>query len=406
MAGGFDFNAVFMDHEMATNEDSHQNAGQADAALFGFRESIQSLDRRLVELLIDRIQLVGQLAASSGQPGRGSDDACVTAEVATAKQQFSSVIQDVLKASPELAAGATGAIDSELLEGLLRHAASVCARSVDPLRIACLGPKFSYTHLAGIKYFGDAANFATVGTIAAVFDAVARGDASTGIVPIENSTDGRVVDTLGMFVRQHMQVCGEVLLPIHHNLLSITPREEITEIHSKPQALSQCRGWLAQQMPSVKLVEISSTAAAAELAARQHGVAAVASIEAGRQYGLNVINASIEDNRDNVTRFAVLGRRLPEPTGDDKTSLLFQVQHKPGALADVMAIFKTHGLNLTWIESFPEPGKPNEYRFFVELRGHRDDVPVAAAIDSLRDESSKLEVLGSYPRATLNKVNV
>jgi chorismate mutase/prephenate dehydratase len=267
------------------------------------------------------------------------------------------------------------------------------------MRSAYLGPTHSYSHLAAIKYFGDATTLTPVASIPAVFDAVANGDALTGIVPIENSTDGRVVDTLGMFVRREMEICGEVLLPIHHNLLSKTPRAEIVEVHSKPQALSQCRGWLSSQLPAARLVEISSTAAAAKLASEKHGVAAVASIEAGRQYDLDVINANIEDNPNNITRFAVLGKERPPRTGDDKTAILFQVNHQPGALADAMTIFKAHNLNLTWIESFPAPETQNEYLFFVELAGHRDDDAVAQAIAALGKQTQRLTILGSYPRA-------
>jgi chorismate mutase/prephenate dehydratase len=232
-----------------------------------------------------------------------------------------------------------------------------------------------------------------------VFDSVAHGDASFGIVPVENSTDGRVVDTLGMFVRRDMQVCGEVLLPIHHNLLSKTPRAEIVEVHSKPQALSQCRRWLSSQLPDARLVEISSTAAAAKLAAEKFGVAAVASLEAGREYDLDVIDANIEDNPNNITRFAVIGKELPPPTGQDKTAILFQVSHQPGALADAMTVFKLHELNLTWIESFPSPETANEYMFFVELTGHRDDNTVKDAIVALSMATKRLTILGSYPRA-------
>jgi chorismate mutase/prephenate dehydratase len=267
------------------------------------------------------------------------------------------------------------------------------------MRVAYLGPTHSYSHLAAIKYFGDAVELSAVASIPAVFEAVSRSDVVAGIVPIENSTDGRVVDTLGMFIRQEMQICGEVLLPIHHNLLSRTPRAQIVEVHSKPQALSQCRTWLASQLPHARLVEISSTAAAAKLAAEKHGVAAVASIEAGRQYGLDVIDANIEDNPNNVTRFAVLGKEHPTPTGDDKTSILFQLHHQPGALADAMSVFKQNALNLTWIESFPLPESKNEYMFFVELSGHRDQPNVAKAISELGATAQRLTILGSYRRA-------
>jgi chorismate mutase / prephenate dehydratase len=282
----------------------------------------------------------------------------------------------------------------------LRHASSIALADRHRAQVAYLGPEYSYSHLATIKVFGDAHPMAAVSTISAVFDSILRGDSAAGVVPIENSTDGRVVDTLGMFVKVNVKIVGEVLLPIHHNLLSCSPRESITEVYSKPQALSQCRGWLANHLPKARLIEISSTAAAAELAASKPGAAAVASIEAGRQYALNVIDASIEDNPNNVTRFAILGRDNPPATGNDKTAILFQVEHRPGALADAMLLFKEAELNLTWIESFPLPGTNAEYLFFVETVGHVTEPKIAKALDQLKAITLRLDVLGSYAKAT------
>lgn len=349
-------------------------------------ESIDEVDRQILDLLEQRGRLVRELSErdAGGLVGRVA--------------QASSRISDVVAHHPR----SDSALSAATLSDLLKHVSSVCLQPLHQTRVAYLGPMYSYSHLAAIKYFGDATTLTAVASIPAVFDAVDRDDASTGIVPIENSTDGRVVDTLGMFVRREMQICGEVLLPIHHNLLSKTPRAEIVEVHSKPQALSQCRGWLASQLPGARLVEISSTAAAAKLAAEKHGVAAVASIEAGRQYDLDVIDVNIEDNPNNITRFAVLGKERQPPTGDDKTAILFQVNHQPGALADAMLVFKKHKLNLTWIESFPAPETQNEYLFFVELTGHRDDDSVQKAIDSLRKQTQRLTILGSYPRAVVD----
>ncbi len=346
------------------------------------RSAIDRADRDLLKAIEQRARLVKEL----GKVERGP----LVDRVTEAARRIRGVV----------AADASGsAVAEEAKADLLRHVSSVCLQSLHELRIAYLGPMHSYSHLAAIKFFGDGANLAPVASIPAVFDAVTRHDASWGVVPIENSTDGRVVDTLGMFVRRRMQICGEVLLPIHHQLLSRTPREQIMEVYSKPQALSQCRGWLANQLPQAKLVEISSTAAAARLAAEKPGAAAVASLEAGREYDLDVIDANIEDNPNNVTRFAVLGRDEPALTGEDKTAVLFQVKHQPGALADSMAIFKRSSLNLTWIESFPEPEKPNEYLFFVELTGHRNDRTVKSALATLEKQTERMEVLGSYPRA-------
>ena len=339
---------------------------------------IDEIDRDLVRQIANRQALVQQLADSSpadAPVGRVAKAAARIEQIVATEKATSSVA------------------------GALRHISSICLQNVKTLRVSYLGPEHSYSHLAALKYFGDAVEFASVASIPAVFDAVNEGHATTGLVPIENSTDGRIVDTLGMFVRQQMQICGEVLLPIHHNLLSKTPRNEITQVHSKPQALSQCREWLSKNLPGATIHEASSTTGAAKLAATTPGVAAVASLQAGQQYGLDVIDASIEDNSNNITRFAVLGREEPDATGDDKTSLLFQVNHQPGALADVMAVFKDQKLNLTWIESFPCPDSHNEYLFFVELTGHRSEQSVAKTIEILDSSTQRLDVLGSYPRA-------
>ncbi len=355
-------------------------AASSDAKI---EREIDAVDLKILEQLDERRELVRQLWQDDTGP--------VTGRVAQAARRIGKLSHRK---------SGTSAVDQEGRAEVLRHIASLCLQSLSRVQVFFLGPKHSYSHLAAIEYFGDAANFVPVGSIPAVFESVRNGGEAIGIVPIENSTDGRVVDTLGMFVRDaDLQICGEVILPIHHNLLSCTPRNEITEVHSKPQALSQCRRWLSGQLPQAKLVEVSSTAVAAQHAAQRQGVAAVASVQAGRQYGLDVIEPDIEDNPNNVTRFAVLGKELPEPSGDDKTSLLFQVNHEPGALADAMTVFKENGLNLTWIESFPSPLAKNEYLFFVELRGHRKEDAVRIATESLGAKSQRLTILGSYPRA-------
>ncbi|MGI9442883.1 MAG: prephenate dehydratase [Rubripirellula sp.] len=354
-------------------------------------EFIDSIDQQILDLVAQRREAVQQMCAEQeGAPvGRISEAAARIDRLLNTSGATEDAPHDE-------------AVPTASNAALLRHVSSICLQSVHRLQAIYLGPQHSYSHLAAIKYFGDSTTLTPVASIPAVFEAVAREDALCGIVPIENSTDGRVVDTLGMFVRGDMQICGEVLLPIHHNLLSTTPRDQITEVHSKPQALSQCRGWLAKQLPNAQLVEISSTAAAAKLASQQRGVAAVASLEAGREYELDVIASSIEDNPNNVTRFAVLGRERPAPTGNDKTAILFQVSHEPGALANAMTIFKQQNLNLTWIESFPAPETKNEYMFFIELTGHRDTEDVQAALKELHHLAQRLTILGSYPIAAID----
>ena len=359
---------------------------QQDPASETLEQQIQSLDFGLLQSITSRQKLVSQLLNRNAEQ--------LGERITTGSQRVEQQVTHYLT-QPE----SGEELSAETLQAILKHISSACIQSHKVTTAAFLGPLHSYSHLAALKYFGNATPLRPVASIRAVFESVARGDLPYGVVPIENSTDGRVVDTLGMFLHCEMQVCGEVLLPIHHNLLSRTPRGEIREVHSKPQALSQCRDWLAKHLPNARLVEISSTAAAAQLSAEEHGIAAVASIEAGRQYDLEVLDSNIEDNPNNVTRFAVLGKDRPEPTEQDKTSILFQLHHRPGALAEAMSVFKTHSLNLTWIESFPAPDSPNEYIFFVELTGHRTEGQVSHAVEDLEQAAQRLRVLGSYPRA-------
>ena len=238
-------------------------------------------------------------------------------------------------------------------------------------------------------------------TIAAVFKEVSTGQVDAGVVPIENSTDGRIIDTLERLTKASVRICGEIPFPIHHNLLGIGRRDDVKEVCSKPQAISQCRDWLANHLPDATITSMSSTAAAAERASQDKSVAAIASRQAGVEYGLKVLAKNIEDNRNNITRFTVIGQSIAERTGNDKTSVMFELAHEPGALADAMLIFKRKGLNLTWIESFPKPRSPKEYLFFVELVGHQSDLRVRKALASLEKKTVRLEILGSYPQSPI-----
>ena len=217
---------------------------------------------------------------------------------------------------------------------------------------------------------------------------------------LENSTDGRVADTLENFTRLPVRICGEVQLHIHHFLLGKCDRGDVIEVYSRPQALSQCRNWLARHLPTARAVPVTSTSTAAQLAQDKPGAAAIASMQAGKHYGLNVLAENIEDNVSNVTRFAVIADKSAARTGKDKTALMFEVDHKVGALADATAVLKRHRLNMTWIESFPVPDRPGAYLFFAEVEGHERDAAVRRALEGLGRKCLKLETLGSYERTT------
>jgi chorismate mutase/prephenate dehydratase len=237
-----------------------------------------------------------------------------------------------------------------------------------------------------------------------VFEEVNRSHVELGVVPLENSTDGRVADTLDMFLQvPNLIISGEVRLQIHHNLVAACEPQEVRRIYSKPQALSQCRNWLSKNMPHALLKDVSSTAIAAELAQREPGAAAVASRQAAVRYGLRILFSDIEDSPHNETRFAVIGSQETAKTGKDKTAIMFRIPHSPGALVDALNVFKQYKLNLTWIESFPAKTPKPEYVFFVDFEGHQDDPKIKKTLNALQNQAEKVYVLGSFPVAELSE---
>jgi chorismate mutase/prephenate dehydratase len=297
-----------------------------------------------------------------------------------------------------------GPLTTTELRTIFRPLLSAGRQRIKQTRVAYLGPPFSFTHQAAISRFGESADLVPVSTIATVFEEVNRGHVDFGIVPIENSTDGRIVDTLDMFTRLPLRICGEVLVHVHHNLLARCDRSEISEIYSKPQALSQCRDWLSRNMPQARLIEVTSTSTAAQLARDKPNVAAVASRQAAIQYDVPVVAECIEDNQNNVTRFAVIGDSVAEPTGSDRTAVLLQIPHKPGSLSEALEPFRRNKVNLTWIESFPLRQPAVGYLFFLDFEGHVTEPRIRKTLKDLEAlPPDRLEVLGSYPRGESSK---
>ena len=308
-------------------------------------------------------------------------------------------LDQVVRETLERVGNSKASIASEDLARLVNELIAIEHNQIERPRVAYLGPKYSYSVIAATSHFGESNDLIPVASISAVFDEVHSGKCDFGIVPIENSTDGRIVDTLNILARQPTQICGDVQLRIHHHLLANCKRDAIKTVYSKPQALSQCREWLAKHLPFAETADATSTTAAAKQAATEPGAAAIASVQAGRHFGLNVLASKIEDFSENVTRFAVIGNVDTKPTRTSRTAIMFELPHEPGALADSMSVFKQSKLNLTWIESFPKPDAPKEYVFFVEVQGHQDKEPVLTALNTLRKQTDRLECLGSYPVA-------
>ncbi|RME93096.1 MAG: prephenate dehydratase, partial [Verrucomicrobia bacterium] len=252
---------------------------------------------------------------------------------------------------------------------------------------------------AAVRRFGSSLNYVPLKTIADVFAEVTRGRADYGVVPVENSTEGVVTSTLDMFVDSPLRIVAEIVMPIQHCLVGRGPVGQIRRLYSHPQALAQCRVWVQNHLPDVEVIETSSTTRAAEMAAEDPAAAAIASSLAAERYGLSVLEADIQDNCDNATRFLVLGRQIPEPTGDDRTSLLISIADRVGALHETLEPFRKNRINLTKIESRPSKRKAWAYYFFIDLDGHIKDAKVARAVKQLEHICQMVKVLGSYPKA-------
>ena len=293
-----------------------------------------------------------------------------------------------------------GPFPNDALKAIYREIISASHALEKPLSVAFLGPRATFTHLACLKHFGESADYVSQINVSEVFEAVERGIADFGVVPIENSSEGIVSNTLDMFVDHNLQICGEILVEVAHDLLSVTgDMEHAKKIYSHPHAIAQCRGWLERNFRGTPVFDVESTARAAELAVDDPSAAAIAGEAAAKIYGLKSIRKRIQDNTNNFTRFIIIGKIGPSLTGNDKTSILFASRDEVGALHLMLEPFARHQVNLTKIESRPVKTKAWEYIFFLDMEGHITAGPVAKAVDELRTRAQFLKILGSYPRA-------
>ena len=293
-----------------------------------------------------------------------------------------------------------GPFPNEALRSVFREIISASLALEAPMKVAFFGPKATFTHLAAMQQFGLSAELVPQKSIPAVFEDVGKGRAQYGVVPVENSTEGMVSHTLDMFMESDLKINAEVLLEIHHYLLSRTGRfEDIKKIYSHPQPIAQCRDWLAENLPNVPVVDVASTAVAAQIVSEDYTAAAIASELAATMYDLKVVRERIEDQVNNFTRFLVIGKKLAVTSGDDKTSLMFSVKDEVGILYRMLEPFAKRGINLSKIESRPLKKKAWEYIFFLDLMGHINDPVIEEAVQELKLCCQFVKVLGSYPRA-------
>src|SRR5829696_7914028 len=353
-----------------------------EKSLEPLRKQIDALDAKIVEILNDRARVVveiGKIKQANNQPIYAPD-------------REKAVLQKLRTLNK-------GPLPDRCLEAVYRELMSGSFALEKPLRIGFLGPEGSFSHAASVRKFGSSVEYVPLADIPGVFEEVVRGHADYGLVPVENSIHGGVVDTLDAFLSSSAKICSEVLITIHHNLLAKEPWEKIKKIVSKPEVFTQCRNWLAATAKDRDIQPAASTSKAAELAATEPGAAAIGSTIAGEIHGLKLLFENIEDNPDNVTRFFIISREVARRSGDDKTAIMFTTAHKPGALAEVLDVFKENGINLTDIEKRPSKKVNWEYYFFIDAQGHADDPAMKVAIDQARQHCLQLTVLGSYPRA-------
>lgn len=350
------------------------------------RAQIDELDRRIVELLNARARIVVEIGKLKHQSG--------AAIYAPDREKI--VLERIRQANRQQG----GPLPDLCLEAIYRELMSGSFALERPLRVAYLGPQGSFSHLAAVKKFGSSVEHVSVTHIDGVFDEVTRGHADLGMVPIENSTSGGVIETMDAFLEhRNVTIVAEVMVAIHHHLLALCAPDEVKVIYSKPEPLDQCRRWLNSTMRELQRVAVASSSKAAELAAQESGAAAVGSSLAAELYGLKTLFANIEDNPNNVTRFFIIGKQPAKKSGDDKTSIIFTTAHKSGALVDVLDVFRRFGINLTNIDTRPSQKRNFEYYFFTDLAGHHEDENVRLALEEVRQHCLQLAVLGSFPRA-------
>ena len=348
-----------------------------------WRLRINELDNQILKLLTERAEAalkIGDLKRRQEAP-------------VYAPEREAEIVRRLMAAN-------VGPLPAEAILAVWREILSACRALEATLTVTYLGPQATFTHQAARERFGSAGVYRPARSIVEVFDEVERGRAEFGVVPVENSTEGAVNVTLDRLIASDAVICGELRLDIAQQLLSkASDLGEVKRVLSHPQALAQCRDWLASHLAEVETEEVSSTAAAAEMAAEDSGIAAIASALAGELYGVPVLRSRIEDNPQNSTRFLVIGRMPVGATDRDKTSILFAMRNEPGALYRILEPLARARLNLTKIESRPAKHGPWEYVIFVDLEGHRDTPEVASVLREIGERTLFLKILGSYPAA-------
>jgi chorismate mutase/prephenate dehydratase len=355
-----------------------------DRRLLPLREAIDALDARLVDLLNERARLAAEVGRLKGE---------VDAPVLRTERE-AEVVRKVTAAS-------RGPLPAAALANVFREIMSACRALERPLTVAFLGPAGTFSEMAMHRQFGTSVSGLACATLDEVFRATEAGSADVGIVPLENSTEGAVSRTLDLLLATPLKLMAELSLTVDHNLLTRSgTMDDVHCICAHSQALAQCAGWLAQHYPQLERRAVSSNAEGARLAAEEPGMAAIAGQRAAERYALVAVATHIQDDPNNRTRFAVLGRQATQPSrppGRDKTSLILSVPNRAGAVFHMLEPLSRHGVSMTRFESRPARVGTWEYYFYVDVEGHQADAKVATALAELQKACAFYKCLGSYP---------
>jgi chorismate mutase/prephenate dehydratase len=345
------------------------------------RDRIDTIDNNILELLKERLECAHLIGKLKNETKRAKWDPL-------RERQIYERLFDTNK----------NIFPKKALRSIFHEIITTCRLSQKKTEVAYLGPEATFTHLAGVKYFGHSAEYKAMESIDEVFAEVEKGRTTYGIVPVENSIEGAVFSTLDSFMKYKTKICGEVRLEIGHNLVCKSGNiEDIQTVASHSQPLAQCREWLRKNMPAVPTLPVFSTGAAAQMAANNPNIGAIASSLAIKTYELQVVVKGIEDYRGNTTRFLVIGRHSPEYSGADRTSLLIGTKDRPGALNEILTILSEESINLAKIESRPIKGKHWQYVFFLDMMGHIEEENIKIGCERIKDLCSYYDWLGSYP---------
>lgn len=366
-----------------SEDQSGNRAAAADARLLELRREIDAVDAQIVELVSRRAKFAGEV----GEVKK------ITGAPVYRPEREAQIYSKLRAINP-------GPLPNASLEAIYREIISGCRELERRMRVGFLGPSGTFSEQAVLAHFGSGVDFQPCHSIDEVFRGTETHSTDFGVVPVENSTEGAVNRSQDLLLQTPLRICGEVSLPIHHNLLTRSgDMTGVRRVCAHPQALAQCMHWLDHHHPGLERIPVTSNAEGARLASVEADTAAIAGESAAARYELQAVASGIQDDPLNRTRFVVVGHYDCGPSGNDQTTLILSVPDRAGAVHALIEPLARHGVSMKRFESRPARQGQWEYYFYLDLLGHREDPPLAAALAEIRHHAAFFKLVGSYPRA-------